>query len=106
MADDEDEWESAADNFQVNLKVSIQRDDEDEWENSVDEFVVSGTEIKAQIAGSSIDYPHGELNVAVLSAVILCSKYTGICTVSALSLTRIHYSRGLGLCGPDHGQHP
>jgi hypothetical protein len=57
MADDEDEWESAADNFQVNLKVSIQRDDEDEWENSVDEFVVSGTEIKTQIAGSSIDYP-------------------------------------------------
>ena len=51
MDEDEAEWETAADNFQVLSKLNIRKHDDDEWESSANEFSISAVEIKSQVAG-------------------------------------------------------
>lgn len=81
---EEDEWESAADNFQVNLTISHDKDEEDEWENGVDEFVVSGTEIKSQVAG--------------LPTIRCCPKYISSARIQTLSNTAWYHGNLHSLC--------
>ena len=53
--DEEDEWESAAENFQVKVSIKEQDNFDDEWEGGTDGFFAT-SDIKNHLAGADT-YP-------------------------------------------------
>ena len=51
MEEEEDEWEAAADNFQVKPTASSKSNNEDQWDGAADDFTVSSLEIQSHVAG-------------------------------------------------------
>jgi hypothetical protein len=61
--DDEDEWESAADNFQVKVSIKENENFDDEWEGGTDGFFAT-SEIKNHLAGAQYLIWQAELHLS------------------------------------------